>query len=245
MPFAVRQFTLILRLWGLMLFVLTTANCQWSPDRENREYGIGIATTKSPYTVPLFFNAEPSASSSKVAYYHNDTLAFSRTRDTVRSFDQMVEIAYDEIGFPILQYTPDSQWVKVTLDCHNIKNPPVGWLQRNNRDLIVRSWTEVLGKADEFFFIKAEWRSFYSKPSVKALIRPKLYQRKSVASYNMYRRQIKGRWMQVDLETPTSFCRSEAEVLQDFGVLPKKRTVWIQFLDGRLRPKIFYPTRGC
>ena len=241
----VRSFKMIRQLCFSILCCLTIAHGQRPPNRGHREYGMGIATTKSPYTVPLSFNERPFPASLKVAYFHNDTLVFLKAMDTVRSFDRMVEIGYDEIGFPILGYSSDSQWVKVSLDCHAVKNPPVGWLQRNTKDLTIRSWTDVLSKENVFHFINAERRSFYSRPSAEALIRPKLYEQNSRASYNMYRGQIKGRWMQVELETPSSFCRSDEENLQEFGVLPKKQTVWIQFLDARLRPLIFFSTRGC
>jgi hypothetical protein len=232
-------------LWFSIITMFATAHGQWVPERENREYGIGIATTKSPYNVPLFFMERPSASSRRVAYFHNDTLVFFKTRDTVRSFSQMIETSYEEIGFSILGYSADSQWVKVTLDCHNRKNSQVGWLPVKTKDLSLRSWTEVFSKGGIFFFIKGEWRAFYSKPSLSNRIRPKLYARGSKPNYFVYKRAIKGRWMQVELETPTSFCRSNDEVLQEFGVLPRKRIVWIQFLDERSRPRIFYPTRGC
>ena len=239
------SFWMMLRLCITILYTYAIAHGRWSPERENREYGNGIATTKSPYTVPLFFNERPSTSSAKIAYFHNDSLIFLKSEDTIRSFDQMMEVSYEEIGFPILGYSADSQWVKVTLDCRELKRPPVGWVHRKTEDLIFRSWTDVFSQMNPFFFINGEWRTFYSEPSTSKRIHPKLYKRKSLPNYFMYRRRIHGRWMEVNLESPTSFCRSDEEVLQEFGVLPKKQIVWIQFLDKTLRPRIFYPTRGC
>jgi hypothetical protein len=61
----------------------------------------------------------------------------------------------------------------------------------------------------------------------------------------MYRKRIEGRWMLVELETPSTYCTSEEEVMETFGVKPRRQLVWIRFLDDRERPMIFYNTRGC
>jgi hypothetical protein len=238
-----------LRRIALVMTVLISlaGNCygQWAPDRENREYGIGIASVAVASDIPLYFNEHPFSSAAKVAYINDDTLIFLKSNKSVRSYGQMVETSEEEIGFPVLKYSADSQWVKVTLNANLKKNPPVGWIHRYTKGLKVRSWTEIFGKTGRLFFIKGEWRAFYSKPSMNSRIRVKLYERKSLPNYSMYRQEIRGRWMQVELETPSSSCSSNEDVFKEFGVIPQKRLVWIQFLDQNYRPRIFYYTRGC
>jgi hypothetical protein len=238
-----------LRRTALVMTVLISlaGNCygQWAPDRENREYGIGIATVTVASGFPLYFHERSSSTSAKVAYFNDDTLIFLKSKKSVRSYDQMVETSEEEIGFPVLKYSADSQWVKVTLNANLKKNPPTAWIARNTEGLQVRSWTETFWRTGTFFFIRGEWRAFYSNPSMDSRIHPKLYERHSIANYCMRRKTIKGRWMQVELETPSSFCSSNEEVFKEFGVIPQKRLVWIQFLDQDYRPRIFYYTRGC
>ena len=230
-----------------MIFLSTLIQAQIESQYYDREYGIGIASVISPYQVPLYFFEQPSTSSQKISYFNYDTLIFYKTKDTVRSFDQMIEISYEEIGFPILGYSGDSQWVKLSLNCKKNKVPTIGWIKKNTHNIIFRSWTQILSKAHRLFFIKKKLRLFYSDSANTIPVNPKIYSCKSDSTPNYYmeRKSIKGRWMLVELESPSAFCRTDADVLEEYGTLPKKYLVWIEFLDEQMRPLIFYPTRGC
>ncbi len=227
---------------GILLLVGTISFGQGWADRE---YGVGIASVESPYQVKLTFYTSPSKHSSRVAFFQAESLTFAKNNLTVRSFDQMVEISYDDIGFPVLAFSPDSQWVKVSLDCHDLKNKNIGWIPRQTAGLKVQSWTEILSNRSAFFFMKPDWITFYARPDKSTQVHPTLNPQGSSPSYQLYRKQIKGRWMQVELETPSSLGKTEDDVLKEYGVKPTKRVVWIQFLDERNRPRIFYYTRGC
>ncbi len=225
--------------------VLLVGTISFGQEWANREYGVGIASIESPYQVELTFYASPSKQSGRVAFFYAESLSFTKSGSTVRSYDQMVEISYSEIGFPVLTFTRDSQWVKVSLDCHDLRNRSTGWIPKQTPGLKVQSWMEVLSNHGAFFFMKPEWISFYARPEKSTQVHPKLIRRGSLPSYQLYRKEIRGRWMQVELETPSSFCKTEEDVLREYGVKPTKQVVWIQFLDERNRPRIFYFTRGC
>jgi hypothetical protein len=56
--------------------------------------------------------------------------------------------------------------------------------------------------------------------------------------YIMKPLQVRDRWLQVELLTPSPMCVfPEPEVTPD--------TVWIQYLGTDGRPRVFYYTRGC
>lgn len=225
--------------------VLLVGTISFGQEWANREYGVGIASIESPYQVELIFYASPSKQSGSVAFFHAESLTFTKSNSTVRSFGQMIEISYDDIGFPVLAVSPDSQWVKVSLDCHDLKNKSIGWIPKRTAGLSVQSWAEILSNRSALFFMKSDWISFYARPDKSTRVHPKLIRQGSSPNYQLYRKQVTGRWMQVELETPSSFCKTEEDVLKEYGVKPTKQVVWIQFLDERNRPRIFYYTRGC
>jgi hypothetical protein len=211
----------------------------------DREYGVGIASVESPYQTALTFYDSSSMQSDTVAFFQAESLTFTKSRSTVRSFDQMIEISYSDIGFPVLAFNPDSQWVKVSLDCHDLSSTRFGWIPTQTPGLNVQSWTTILSDRGPFFFMRPDWMLFYARPDKSTRVHPKLIRQGSSPHYQLYRREVRGRWMQVECESPSSFCMTEKDVMREYGVTPTREVVWIQFLDERNRPRIFYHTRGC
>jgi len=230
-----------------VVFVVQSALGQSLADRE---YGIGIASMPESWqysssTDTLTIRARPSRRSKPVATLSGGALTFPELRTTVRSFERTLEFSYEHGGFPILAYSPDSAWVLVTLDCHDTTNSQVGWILRKTPKLTVQSWLEILSQGHPCFFLRSSWMAFYRAPDRKHRVESSHLFYDSIGRYILYPKQIKGRWMQVELETPPVFCSTEEEVMQQYKVKPRRALLWIEFLDSRGRPRIFYYTRGC
>ena len=234
---------------GLVVFLGASL---FSQDWGDREYGIGLAEMQvsadqppgalSGRTFSIYMS--PSVQSAKVAELRSDTL-FVVNEKAVSMHERLLEYAYEEAGFPILEFNADSSWMKVSLNCWDQENRSTGWLSASSQGLNIRSWTEILSQADAFFFLKPEKMKFYSGQGGEKEVSVNCDSLYSRPDYQLYRKQIQGSWMQVEFETPSSLCRSDEEVMELFGVKPVKRLLWIRFLDNRGRPTIFYNTRGC
>lgn len=240
----------------LLISILLLLLAERSPaqDWADREYGTGLVAFRTYSEGPpgtssggilLSFYSNPSERSSKVAVLRSDSLTLVTTGESFSLYQRALEYGYEEVGFPILEFTADSSWVRVSLDCWDMKNSSTAWLPISSQDLRVFSWTDILGRADAFFFLRERWIQFYSSSDTTTPVDIQLASRYARPNYSMYLKQLRGDWMQVEVETPSSYCYSEEEVLEMFGVRPRKKTVWIRFLDERGRPRIFFNTRGC
>ena len=234
---------------GLLVLFGTASPAQ---DWSEREYGIGIAGPRrapdqspglSELSLSLYEN--PSERSQVVAVLRSDSLELRTIGETVSSFARLLEYAYEEVGFPILAFSPDSAWIMVSLNCWDRRNGSTGWLLASSPGLQVQSWTELMNQNDAFFFLEQDGIAFYPMADTGKRIDVKLVHRYSKPDYVLYRREVRGRWMKIELETPSTNCVSEEEVFEELGVRPTRHSIWIRFLDERMRPTIFYSTRGC
>jgi len=225
----------------------------FAQDWADREYGVGLVGVRvlpdqPPGTLSgesLVFYSSPSEESPKAAVLHGDSLKFTTGRSVSFFYESALEYAYEDAGFPILEFTRDSSWIKVSLNCWDTENRTTGWVRSSTKGIQVLSWTEIISQREVFFFLKSELIHFFTGPDPATEVQIQLASQYSRPNYSVYRKRIQGEWMLVELETPSSYCYSEEEVVEMFGVKPKKRTVWIRFLDERRRPTIFYNTRGC
>lgn len=200
------------------------------------EYGIGAVV--SPYGIygSMIFNEKPSMSSKVLATIRRDTIWFNESKTPYPCFGRTLVISHnDEFGLPILEFSPDSLWVKVSLDCRKKENPSTGWISINSR-LHLKLWPDFFSEEGvAIYFMKDEWIQFYSvADSTKSISYKLVYDRKS-PDYSMRVRKVLGRWMEVDLETPSTFMIPPEEQ-KDI----QKIRVWIQFLDENDRPKVWY-----
>ncbi len=233
-------------------WILLVASISFAQDWADREYGVGLVGVRvlpdqPPGTLSgesLVFYSSPSEDSPRAAVLRGDSLEFRMGR-SVPFYESALEYAYEDAGFPILEFTRDSSWIRVSLNCWDTDNKTAGWIRSSAKGIQVLSWSEIISQREVFFFLKAEWIRFFSGPDPATEVQIQLASQYSRLNYSVYRERIQGEWMLVELETPSSHCYSEEEVVEMFGVKPKKRTVWIRFLDERRRPMIFYNTRGC
>ena len=157
----------------------------------------------------------------------------------------MLEYAYEDVGFPILEFGEDLAWVKVTYNCHDSLGSSIGWIHVDPDVHFVKTWSQIL--ADKYLFFRHnEDIRFSPSPNADSQLANELVERTYVdrfgkqhrpLDYIMYPRRINGNWMEVIVETPSTYC---------VGVVNQKRfRAWIRFLDDKGRPLAFFHTRGC
>jgi hypothetical protein len=168
-------------------------------------------------------------SSGAIAVVQSFNIKFLSTNRTADCSERTIEVIHnDEYGFPILGFSSDSQWVKISLDCKTKINPPVGWVFRYSKWRTILLWHEYFHKGYPIRFRKKDWIAFYSEPDTTMRITPHLVGGYSSPDYSMRVRETQGDWMKVDLETPSTFMHSPKDVAHSNII---RISVWIQFMD--------------
>ena len=208
--------------------------------REDREYGIGVVAYPTLMTTGMkdVIRAAPSLRAAVVARLDGDTVCFAQPRGCSRSWERMIEYGYEEPGWAILRFSPDSLWAEVSLGAAQ-RGVPTGWVRLRPDSTLVIRWDSLLAE-NALFFLREGDIAFYSRPDTsarinRALARHREYDRLSYIMYPVTRR---GRWLRVVLESPSNMCV--------FPEVPTRRdTLWIRYLTPAGRPNVFFHTRGC
>ena len=207
---------------------------------EDREYGIGVVNyaAMQRYAARDVILAAPSAAADTVALLARDSLCFRQPPACVRSYDRMIEFGYEIPGWAILEFSADSTWAKVSL-APSQSPGPVGWvrLQRDTAAPIL--WSHILPR-HRLFFLRPRDIAFYEAPNTNARVGRQLVKHSNSERFNYIMNPLtaRGRWLQVELFSPSTMCQST-----DVKVPPD--TLWIQYLTADGRPTVFYYTRGC
>lgn len=205
----------------------------------DKEFGVGVVSyaAMESYEARDVIRARPSISSDTVAVLDRDKLCFT-SGICVRSYEQMVEFAYEIPGWAILGFTPDSGWARVTLAPFDTAGP-TGWVALRGDSVRALLWSRILPE-HSLFFLRPDDTAFYDAPiesarAARTLVRHAGSDR---LNYIMNPLQVRDRWLRVELLSPSPMCEfPEPEVTPD--------TVWIQYLRADGRPRVFYYTRGC
>jgi hypothetical protein len=182
--------------------------------------------------------ARPSSSADTVATLDGASLCFTHPRRCVRSFQRMVEFAYEIPGWAIVDFSADSTWVQVTL---NPSEPPgvLGWVRLRPDSVEALLWPVLLHR-QRLFFLRAADIGFYSLPDGDSRVVRRLAKRPNSEEldYIMRPLEARGPWLRVQLFSPSNYCTwPEIKVTPD--------TLWVQYLTSDLRPRVFYYSRGC
>jgi hypothetical protein len=204
----------------------------------DKDYGVGVVryAAMERYEAVDVVRAAPSSSSDTVAVLRRDTLCF-QGRECVRSYDRMVEFAYEIPGWAILSVTEDSSWARVTLAPFDSAGP-TGWVALGD-SVQALLWSRELPE-HPLFFLPPDDPAFYDAPEEAARTRRTLARdgNSERLDYIMTPLEVRGEWMRVVLLTPSPMCVfPEPEVTPD--------TLWIRYLGADGRPRVFYYTRGC
>ncbi len=232
----------ILHLWIPIVLALPVAatgqDTASSRSWENREYGIGVVKYAAmySYTAHDLIFAAPTSNADTVATFRQDSLCFSKPRACVRLAERMIEFDYEVSGWAILRFTPDSEWVKVTLAPSDPPGP-VGWVRLRPDTAEALLWSKIL-RGRPLFFLRSSDIAFYSRPDRRTRINRPLVRESNSDRFNYIMNPLaaRGRWLRVELLSPSNLC-GEPKVTPD--------TVWIEYLTSEKRPNVFYYTRGC
>ena len=204
-----------------------------------REFGVGVVAyaAMGTYAAVDVIRVGPAWTADTVAVLNRDSLCFMASGRCVRSYDRMIEYGYEIPGFAIIAFTRDSSWARVTLDPANRGDPPTGWVAINGGTVTRLLWSEILPRHG-LTFIHPDSVRFFSGPEATAAVGLSLVVDSRGPDYFMRPLKVQGRWLMVEVESPSTFCRYPAPVTQ-------RDTVWIEYLTPRWRPRVFYSTRGC
>jgi hypothetical protein len=203
-----------------------------------KEFGVGVVryAAMERYEAVDVIRARSSVSSDTIAVLRRDSLCFQAS-DCVRSYDRMVEFAYEIPGWAILAFSEDSSWAQVTLAPFD-DPAPTGWVALGDSVQAVLWSRELL--EHPLFFLPSNEPAFYDAPEVTARTTRTLVRHRDseLLNYIMTPLEARGEWLRVVLLTPSPMCEfPEPAVVPD--------TVWIQYLRPDSRPRVFYYTRGC
>ena len=198
----------------------------------------GIPTFSPPGRVSaetLSVHASPSLSSNTIAHLiqRGDGSAWEYLLSTPDSLvTQFIEYGGEQAGVPIDSLAPSGTWARVVYATSIGGRIRLGWIQLTGPSHRRVMWADDIPK-HPLFFRPPVTPAFHDHPSGKA-IRDQLS--KGDRNYIMHPIRIRGRWMLVRLVAPSDYCGNEGTVRGEF---------WIQYLDHRGRPTVWYYARGC
>jgi hypothetical protein len=224
------------------LALFTTTRPLWAQDRSawaEREFGIGVVRYAEMYNYQArdVILSAPDATADTVALLNRDELCIVGLDGCVRSYQGMIEFDYEVPGFAILGFSPDSGWVNVTLDPGAREGALTGWIQLRPPAVRPVLWSDLLAERAQFFIRPADIR-FYARPGGDTPVRLPLTRQGDRLDYILHPLAAQGRWLQVEVESPSTFCRRPAPAA-------RRDTVWIEYLTETMRPRVFFYTRGC
>ncbi len=158
--------------------------------------------------------------------------------------ERLIEVyRVDEYGLPILDFSSDSEWVRVSLDCRKITNPPSAWLRTvdsNKVTIPIKSWAHFFEVDWPVVFHCDSLMAFYSDSNETARIFPKLRGHPGEPDYCMRVLSTSGKWMHVYLESPSTFMTDHEARHARYETTDSPPKVWIRYLDDHGRPRIWY-----
>lgn len=246
---------------GLVLFLAIAGGmsprslcAQLQHDTVAGDYGVGIISfafspgpgVELPVADTLVIHQLPSSHSPVVARFvfvasggHAWSYLLETGEDDIRS--NALEFGYEVQGLPFDSVAPGGEWVQVIYGTSPRGSAGRGWVRVSAGQTQHRFWAEELKEHPLFFLDSDDGLAFYDRPAGARvpveLVRTSWGGELSF-DYRLEPLEVEGRWMRVLLVAPNVPCspaRGE----------PTEREVWIEFLDERGRPRVWYPTRGC
>ncbi len=219
-----------------------------------RDRGRGVVshelTSFRPETWPaadtLQVHEAPSPSSRVLArfvFLVPEPFAWSYSLETVEEGveSRAVEFDYELLGLPIDSFPPDSSWVRVLYARGPDREPRYGWVPAADGAARVWPWDEILPERHLFFLGPADGIRFHDGPGGKAIhidLAPGPLASPPTFDYRLEPMAVDGAWMQVRVVTPDDACGATAVATREY-------VTWIEYLDDRGRPRVWYYTRGC
>lgn len=209
------------------------------------EYGIGIIHFDQLLHPPprhdtLVLRTAPSPDAPVIARFVFDMPTGAQWRYVVSDSTgpisgNIIEFGYEESGLPFDSITPDSAWVRTLYTVEPIRR---AWARRVDRTGML-FWTSHLPKYARFF-LRDEFIALHESPGGPRIDFP-LEQGNGYPSKYDYRLavdSVSGRWIRARVVTPSDACVAESAPARD-------TTAWLEYVDGRGRPRVWYFARSC
>jgi len=146
----------------------------------------------------------------------------------------LVEYGYEESGVPFDSTDAAGRWARGILGFRGDGSSVTGWIDTQAPGVGSVRWAEQLADRP-IFFPKPEQAAFYSEPdSTRRVPTPP-----NEPEYAIYPVEARGSWLRVRVVQPSDNCVGPDSIPR------RTRMLWIQYLDDRGRPNVWYYTRGC
>ena|SRR6185503_7716530 len=227
------------RIQILLLLLLCTG--AWSRAQVDSVYdpGIGMVIRSGGFSTLTTILVQPDKTSDTVASLKEWNYTRRSDAEEHRAF--LVGFRkYDYWGLPILGFNKDSSWVRVLVASTDGEIHSEGWVDLSIPETSIRIWADYL-PSQRCRLLEDSALRFYSKPNKTAIWNIKIarHPTQGWANYVLSPIRREGRWLLVELETPTRSCGKSDEDLQgEYGVKSKRVRVWIEYLDERMRPLV-------
>ncbi|MCX6828310.1 MAG: hypothetical protein NT002_03390 [candidate division Zixibacteria bacterium] len=218
-----------------------------------KDYGIGViyfsahgVNSSSFQTDSMSIFAEPSRSSKIIAKLRQiapkgDKAPYQYiVTPSMRGVSKnIVEFAYEESGLPFDSVNETRNWVRAVYGLSDSNISYKGWVEVQSPHTEIIFWSVKLKQRDVFFLSISPVPKFFDEPNGNEVEFPLVEFKYGERRYNYIMHPLKseGSWLQVLVVTPSDFCENPLN--------PKKKILWIRYLDDSGRPLVFYYSRGC
>jgi hypothetical protein len=208
------------------------------------DFGIGYFEIFAPTSDSLMFYSTPESHANPIALLKGTQLTFLRSHIADDITNRLIEIVYnDDYGLPILEISADSNWARVALNPKNKVDTQAAWvsLERVRNDVGGwQLWGQFFTPDEPVTFLSDSMMGFYSALDDTMKVFPKLLRSDGEMDYCMRVIQTKGLWMEVYLETPSTFMTDPVRRHARYESKNPPPRLWIKFLDQRGRPRIWF-----
>ena len=209
---------------------------------------IGLADRSSgPRVDSLVFRAAPDPSAPVVGLFLMRTVAADAPEDPSDSswhyaiagrglrIANALEFEYELSGVPTDSATADGRWVRALLGTDTTGSQWVtGWADARRDGIERREWADQLSEDGRALFFRVD-----STAAISATPDGPGEPLARESSYVVYATDtVQGRWLRVRVVTPSDYCEPRDS-------LTTERMGWVEYLDARSRPRMWYFSRGC
>jgi hypothetical protein len=115
--------------------------------------------------------------------------------------------------------------------------PLAGWVRNDTTQVSHFLWSDRLSESP-LFFLDPDSIAFHASPEGPT-VALELVPADDLDrfDYIMHALETRGAWMKAEVVSPSDYCFDPPA--------PRRDTVWIRYLDGGGRPRVWYFTRGC
>lgn len=199
--------------------------------------GSSSAATPSIDTLVFRSRPDPSAPAAGLLLVRTDTIMTEGSwhhavAAPALAAPNLVEFGYEESGVPIDSAADGGRWLRGLLGTDSAGRWLTGWADTRDARITHRWWAEHLA-AQALFALDTARLRFATDPGGAPLAMPD-------GDFILYGADsVRGRWLLVHLLAPSDYCAAGDSVAR------REQRLWVQYLDARGRPRVWYHSRGC